>query len=226
VVRSVFAPLLAVLALGAAAPSLAQTAPAPTPEPYKPGHAMVSAANPLAAQAGLKVLKAGGTAVDAAVAIQAVLGLVEPQSSGPLGGAFMTFYDAKTHTVTSYMGREKAPAGATPTMFEANGRPMGFGQAVLSGRSAGVPGVMKMLGDAHKTHGKIAWKDLFGDAIRMADDGFVVSPRLDSEIHSGAPQTSAPDIAAYFTKPDGNRVKAGDVLKNPAYARSLRTIAA
>ena len=103
--------------------------------PYAPGHAMVSAANPLAAQTGLKVLKAGGSAVDAAVAIQAVLGLVEPQSSGPLGGAFMTFYDAKTHQVTSYMGREKAPAGATPTMFESGGRPMGFGQAVLSGRA-------------------------------------------------------------------------------------------
>jgi gamma-glutamyltranspeptidase/glutathione hydrolase len=187
---------------------------------------MVAVANPMAADAGLKVLKAGGSAVDAAVAIQAVLGLVEPQSSGPLGGAFMTFYDAKTHQVTSYMGREKAPAGATPTMFEANGRPMGFGQAVLSGRSAGVPGVMKMLGDAHKAHGKTAWKDLFGDAIRMADEGFVVSPRLDSEIHSGAPQTSAPDIVAYFTKPDGNKVKAGDLLKNPAYAKSLRTIAA
>jgi gamma-glutamyltranspeptidase/glutathione hydrolase len=232
VVRSAFAPLLAVLALGIHAPALAQGAPAAVAAkpagpavPYKPGHAMVSAANPLAADTGLKVLKAGGTAVDAAVAIQAVLGLVEPQSSGPLGGAFMTFYDAKTHTVTSYMGREKAPAGATPNMFESGGRPMGFAQAVLSGRSAGVPGVMRMLGDAHKAHGKIAWKDLFGDAIRMADDGFVVSPRLDSEVHAGAPQTSAPDIVAYFTKPDGNKVKAGDVLKNPAYAKSLRTIA-
>ena len=232
-VRSVFAPLLAVLSLGVAAPALAQGAPvqeAARPSspavPYKPGHAMVAAANPLAAQTGLRVLKAGGTAVDAAVAIQAVLGLVEPQSSGPLGGAFMTFYDAKTHMVTSYMGREKAPAGATPTMFEANGRPMSFPQAVLSGRSAGVPGVMRMLGEAHKMHGKIAWKDLFGDAIRLADDGFAVSPRLDGEIHSGAPQTSAPDIAAYFTKADGTKVVAGDMLKNPAYAKSLRTIAA
>jgi gamma-glutamyltranspeptidase/glutathione hydrolase len=233
VVRTVFAPLLVVLSLGLGAPALAQIAPVPAAAkspsagiPYDSGHAMVSAANPLAAQTGLKVLKAGGTAVDAAVAIQAVLGLVEPQSSGPLGGAFMTFYDAKTHKVTSYMGREKAPAGATPTMFMANGRPMTFPQAVLSGRSAGVPGVMRMLGDAHKTHGKIAWKDLFGDAIKLADDGFVVSPRLDGEIHSGAPQTSAPDIAAYFTKADGTRVKAGDMLKNPAYAKSLRTIAA
>ncbi len=232
-VRSAFAPILApvlaVVSLGLAGPAPAQTAPPKPPNavvPYKPGHAMVAVANPMAADAGLKVLKAGGTAVDAAVAIQAVLGLVEPQSSGPLGGAFMTFYDAKTHVVTSYMGREKAPAGATPTMFEANGRPMGFGQAVLSGRSAGVPGVMKMLGDAHKAHGKIAWKDLFGDAIGMADAGFVVSPRLDGEIHSGAPQTSAPDIAAYFTKPDGTKVVAGDVLKNPAYAKSLRIIAA
>jgi gamma-glutamyltranspeptidase/glutathione hydrolase len=121
VVRSVLAPILAVVSLSLAGPALAQTAPARAPNPVVPydhGHGMVAAANPLAAETGLKVLKAGGTAVDAAVAIQAVLGLVEPQSSGPLGGAFMTYYDAKTHTVTSYMGREKAPAGATPTMFE------------------------------------------------------------------------------------------------------------
>jgi gamma-glutamyltranspeptidase/glutathione hydrolase len=229
VVRSAFAPIFAIVSLGLTGPALAQTAPSRPPNPavpYDHGHAMVSVANPLAAETGLKVLKAGGTAVDAAIAIQAVLGLVEPQSSGPLGGAFMTYYDAKTHKVTSYMGREKAPAGATPTMFQANGRPMGFGQAILSGRSAGVPGVMKMLGDAHKAHGKLAWKDLFADAIRMADAGFVVSPRLDSEVHAGAPQTSAPDIVAYFTKPDGNKVVAGDRLKNPAYAKSLRTIAA
>ena len=229
-VRSAFASILALVSLVLAGPALADAAPAKPPNavvPYKPGHAMVAAANPMAADAGLKVLKAGGTAVDAAVAIQAVLGLVEPQSSGPLGGAFMTFYDAKTHMVTSYMGREKAPAGATPTMFERpDGRPMNFGEAVLSGRSAGVPGVMKMLGDAHKAHGKIAWKDLFGDAVRMADEGFVVSPRLDGEIHLGAPQTSAPDIVAYFTKPDGTKVVAGDLLKNPAYAKSLRIIAA
>jgi gamma-glutamyltranspeptidase/glutathione hydrolase len=224
VVRSVIASALAVLSLAFAGPALADARPAKPPNavvPYKPGHVMVTAANPLAAQTGLKVLKAGGSAVDAAVAIQAVLGLVEPQSSGPLGGAFMTYYDARTRRLTSYMGREKAPAGATPTMFQG----MGFGAAVVSGRSAGVPGVMKMLGDAHKAHGKLKWKDLFGDAIRLADDGFVISPRLGGFIAGGA-VNKGPDISAYFTKPDGTRYKAGDTLKNPAYAASLRLIAA
>ena len=232
-VRSAFASVLAVLSLGLAAPAaLARPTapaakPAPAVEPFRAGHGMVAAANPLAAQAGLKALKAGGSAVDAAIAIQAVLGLVEPQSSGPLGGSFMTFYDAKTRKVTSYMGREKAPAEAAPTMFMGpDGRPMNFAAAILSGRSAGVPGVMKMLGDAHEAHGKAAWKTLFGDAIKMAEDGFTVSPRLDGMIHSAAPQTKAPDILAYFTKPDGTKYKAGDTLKNPAYARSLRKLAA
>jgi gamma-glutamyltranspeptidase/glutathione hydrolase len=228
VVRSVLASALALLALGLAlgraGPALADVAPAKPPNavvPYKPGHVMVTAANPLAAQTGLKVLKAGGSAVDAAVAIQAVLGLVEPQSSGPLGGAFMTYYDAKTHHLTSYMGREKAPAGATPTMFQG----LSFGAAIVSGRSAGVPGVMKMLGDAHKAHGRLQWKDLFGDAIRLADDGFVISPRLGGFIAGGA-ANKGPDIAAYFTKPDGSPYKTGDLLKNPGYAASMRTIAA
>ncbi len=227
--RSLFASLVIVLSLGlAGAPARAQSlTPAPAVEPFKAGHGMVAAANPLAAAAGLKVLKAGGSAVDAAVAIQAVLGLVEPQSSGPLGGAFMTFYDAKTRTVTSYMGREKAPSGAAPTMFIGpDDKPMKFFDAILSGRSAGVPGVMKMLGDAHDAHGKTPWKDLFGDAIKMANEGFIVSPRLASMIVSAAPQTKAPDIVAYFTKPDGSVYKAGDTLKNPAYARSLRKLAA
>ena len=129
------ASLLSVLSFslsGAPALALAQAPPKPAPavEPFTAGHGMVAAANPLAAAAGLKVLKAGGSAVDAAVAIQAVLGLVEPQSSGPLGGSFMTFYDAKTHKVTSYMGREKAPSGATPTLFMGpDGKPMTFGAA-------------------------------------------------------------------------------------------------
>ncbi|MGZ6010776.1 MAG: gamma-glutamyltransferase family protein [Caulobacteraceae bacterium] len=232
-VRNLFA-FVAVLSLSLAAPALAQTPPAPASSkppnavvPYTPGHGMVVAANPLAAQTGLKVLKAGGSAADAAVAIQAVLGLVEPQSSGPLGGSFMTYYDAKTHHLTSYRGRETAPAGATPTLFYGpDGKPMGFVQAILSGRSAGVPGVMKMLGDAQKAHGKLKWKDLFGDAIKLADDGFVVSPRLDGMINGAAPQAKSPDMTAYFTKADGTRYKTGDILKNPAYAKSIRTIAA
>ncbi len=219
----------AIAGLGAPVAWAQPAKPAPAVEPFTRGHGMVAAANPLAAAAGLKVLKAGGSAVDAAIAIQAVLGLVEPQSSGPLGGSFMTFYDAQTHKVTSYMGREKAPAAATPTLFYGpDGKPMGFGAAIISGRSAGVPGVMKMLGDAHAAHGKTAWKDLFGDAIRMADDGFTVSPRLAGMIAlRGLPQPSQPDIVAYFTKPGGGgEVGAGDTLKNPAYAKTLRRIAA
>ena len=185
---------------------------------------MVSAANPLAAAAGLKVLREGGSAIDAAVAVQAVLGLVEPQSSGLGGGAFMVYYDAKTKHVTAYDGREVAPMGATPAMFlGADGKPLPFFQAILSGRSAGVPGAVAMLYLAQREHGRRPWPSLFGDAERLADDGFVVSPRLDFMIHmTFAPQPSAPDAVRYFTKPDGTKYKAGDVLKNPAYAETLR----
>ena len=225
-VRSAFASVLAFLALATSGAALAQPAQRPPNPvvPYASGHGMVSAANPLAAEAGLKVLKAGGDAADAAVAMQAVLGLVEPQSSGPLGGAFMTYYDAKTRKVTSYIGREEAPAGATPDMFLGpDGRPMNFGTAILSGRSAGTPGVMKMLGDAHKAHGKLAWQGLFGDAIKLADNGFTISPRLGGFIANAG--NKSPDISAYFTKADGTLYRTGDLLKNPAYARSLQAIA-
>jgi len=188
--------------------------------------AMVAAANPIATEAGLKVLREGGSAVDAAVAIQATLGLVEPQSSGLGGGAFMVYYDAKTKRATAYDGREFAPAGASPDMFlGADGKPLPFFQAVLSGRSAGVPGAVAMLHLAQKEHGRLAWRDLFGDSARLADEGFVVSPRLAGYIVGNAPQAGTPDVTAYFTKPDGKKYVAGDVLKNPAYAASLRRIA-
>ncbi len=143
------------------------------------GRAMVDAANPLAVEAGLKVLRAGGSAVDAAVAVQATLGLVEPQSSGLGGGAFLTYYDAKTHAVTAYDGREMAPAAATPSLFlKPDGKPMAFQNAVLSGKSAGVPGAMAMLYSAQKAHGRLRWRALFGEGERLASDGFTVSPRL------------------------------------------------
>lgn len=191
-------------------------------------HAMVTAANPLAANAGLAVLKRGGSAMDAAVAVQAVLGLVEPQSSGLGGGAFMVYYDAKTKKVTAYDGREVAPMGATPEMFLGpDGKPLPFGQAILSGRSAGVPGAIAMLYLAHQEHGRMPWGALFGDAERLATDGFTVSPRLDFMIHlKAAPQPGAPDAVRYFSKPDGTELKAGDVLKNPAYAATLKLLAA
>jgi gamma-glutamyltranspeptidase/glutathione hydrolase len=189
-------------------------------------HAMVVAANPLAAQAGMRVLQAGGSAADAAVAMQAVLGLVEPQSSGLGGGAFITYYDAKKKLVVAYNGRETAPAGASPDMFLGNdGRPLSYATAVLSGRSTGVPGAIAALGLLQHRHGKLAWRTLFDDAERLATDGFTVSPRLAGMISSRAPQTGAPDAVRYFTKGDGSRYKSGDLLRNPAYAATLRRLA-
>ena len=190
-------------------------------------HAMVAAANPLAAQAGLKVLRRGGSAVDAAVAIQAVLSLVEPQSSGIGGGAFLTVYDAGTGKVTAYNGRETAPAAAGPDFFlMPDGTPMPFFEAVLSGRSTGAPGALAMLGLAQSQHGRLPWRSLFADARRLSAKGFKVSPRLASFINGPIPQAKAPDVAAYFTRPDGTRMQAGDLLRNPAYARTLDRIAA
>ena len=189
--------------------------------------AMVDAANPLAVEAGLKVLRAGGSAVDAAVAVQATLGLVEPQSSGVGGGAFMTFYDARTRKVTAYDGREIAPKSATPAMFlGADGHPMPFQDAVLSGRSAGVPGAMAMLALAHREHGRLAWRADFAGAEALATEGFIVSPRLAGLVAGSSPQAHAPDIVGYFTNADGSRMKAGDRLRNPAYAATLRRLGA
>jgi gamma-glutamyltranspeptidase/glutathione hydrolase len=212
------------------------TLPAPPPSaPYAQApettglaaHAMVAAANPMAVDAGVAVLRRGGSAVDAAVAVQAVLGLVEPQSSGVGGGAFMVYYDARTRAVTAYNGRETAPAGATPEMFQGpDGKPLPFPTAVLSGRSTGVPGAVAMLALAHAQHGKLAWPTLFADAERLADQGFPVPQRLAAYANSRYPAAAATDAARYFTKPDGARIQAGDRLKNPDYADSLRRIAA
>jgi len=185
----------------------------------------VSAANPLAVEAGMKVLARGGSAVDAAVAIQAVLGLVEPQSSGLGGGAFMMVYDADTAALAVYDGRETAPASATPELFYENGRPLPFVDAVLSGHSTGAPGAVPMLALAQKQHGALPWSELFGDAERLAEDGFVVSPRLAGMINSAAPQARTRWATDYFTKSDGTRYVAGDVLKNPAYAETVRRLA-
>ncbi len=187
---------------------------------------MVVAANPLAAKTGLEVLRRGGTAADAAVAVQAVLALVEPQSSSLSGGAFISYYDARSAQVISYNGREKAPAGATPDMFlGADGKPLPFFSAVLSGRSTGVPGALAALELLQKEHGKLAWRDLFGDAWQLASDGFTVSPRLARMIASRVPQASQPDALRYFSKQDGTRLVAGDVLRNPAYAATIERIA-
>jgi gamma-glutamyltranspeptidase/glutathione hydrolase len=215
--------LAVVIGLGAEAKTSRHTAP--------PGHTtprvMVAAANPAAVEAGLKILRAGGSAVDAAVAVQAMLGLVEPQSSGLGGGAFMVYYDARKHAVTAYDGRETAPAGAVPDMFmRTDGTPLSYPEAVLSGRSAGVPGAIAMLAMAHKDHGLRPWSTLFSGAERLAGEGFAVGPRLARYAVSNAPQAKAPDVVAYLTKPDGTLVKVGDRLKNPAYADTLRRLSA
>ena len=195
-------------------------------EPPARSQLFVAAANPLAAEAGMKVLREGGSAVNAAVAVQAVLGLVEPQSSGLGGGAFMLYREARTGKITAYDGRETAPAGAGANMFlDAAGRPLPFMTAVLSGRSTGVPGAVAMLGLAHREHGRRPWASLFAEGVRLADEGFVVSPRLAGFINDGAAQAMTPDAARYFTKADGSRYRAGDLLSNPAYAATLRRIA-
>jgi gamma-glutamyltranspeptidase/glutathione hydrolase len=210
--------------------SLAGCATAPRETPAAPPPAQrifVAAANPLAADAGMAVLRRGGSAVDAAIAVQAMLSLVEPQSSGIGGGAFMTYYDAATRNVVVYDGRETAPAGATPDMFlDDDGQALPFAQAVVSGRATGVPGVVRMLDLAHREHGRLAWASLFGDSERTARDGFIVSPRLGRMVAANYPQNEAPDVRAYFTEADGTLVDPGDRLRNPAYAEFLRRLAA
>ena len=195
--------------------------------PQSAGPAFVVAANPLAAEAGMDVLHRGGTAIDAAIAVEAMLTLVEPQSSGLGGGAFLTYFDGSTGRITIYDGRETAPAGATPDMFlDDNGHPLPFATAVLSGRSTGVPGVVRMLELAHEEHGRLPWNSLFAAAERTAQEGFIVSPRLSRFVNGDYPQTSAPDVRAYFSDADGSLVETGDRLRNPAYAEFLRRLAA
>ena len=140
---------------------------------------MVAAANPLAVDAGYKILRAGGSAVDAAIAVQLVLGLTEPQSSGLGGGAFLLAHDGKTHKLIAYDGRETAPAAATPERFlGSDGKPLTFTDAVVGGRSVGVPGTVRLLEIAHRKHGRLPWSTVFAPAIELAEKGFAVSPRL------------------------------------------------
>jgi gamma-glutamyltranspeptidase / glutathione hydrolase len=189
--------------------------------------AMVAAANPLAVEAGLEVLRAGGSAVDAAIAVQAALGLVEPQSSGIGGGSFMLHYDAKTGDVVAYDGREVAPKGATERLFlDDEGKPLPFWTAVKSGRSQGVPGAIAMLHMAWADHGKLPWAQSWQPAIKLANDGFPVSPRLNG-VAGALKRFTEPsaDAQAYLFGADGNPLPVGHILKNPAYAQTLTTIA-
>ena len=208
---------------GRGAPARSARAPAP-PSTH---HAGVAAANPLAVEAGLEVLRRGGTAVDAAVAIQAMLGLVEPQSSGLGGGAFMVVLDGRTGKVTALEGRETAPAGARPDMFLGeDGKPLSYADAVTSGRSTGAPGAIAMLGIAHERFGRLPWRQLFGAATHAADEGFTVPKRLARFAGSNIPQSALGDTRALLSRPDGTPVQAGDTLRNPAYAATLRIVAA
>lgn len=189
--------------------------------------AIAATANPYATDAAISMLGQGGHAVDAAIAAHLVLGLVEPQSSGVGGGGFLLAYDYDTKSLSFHDGREQAPSGATVDMFMKNGKVMGFFEAWQSGKAVGVPGAVAMHKHAHDAHGKLPWEKLFEPAIKLATDGFVVSPRLSNMLESlkGRVQLSEhPDPAAYFY-PNGEALKPGDVRDNPEYAALLTRIA-
>ena len=210
--------LAAVVSLATATPVLA----APIAR-----HHMIAAANPYAAQAGLQMLRAHGSAVDAAIAAQLVLTLVEPESSGIGGGAFMMLYDPASKKTTSFDGRETAPASATPNMFlDASGKPRPHFDAVPGGLSVGVPGVVAMLELAHKRYGKLPWATLFEPAIALADKGFPVGRKLAATLKAFPQMAQMPDIKRYFYKPDGTPLGEGEILKNPELADTLRKLAA
>ncbi|MCR4265986.1 gamma-glutamyltransferase [Nitratireductor sp. ZSWI3] len=189
---------------------------------------MVAAANPLAAQAGLEILRQGGSAADALVAVQTVLGLVEPQSSGIGGGAFLVWYDAASGKLTTFDGRETAPAAATPELFlDDKGEPFAFFDAVVGGRSIGTPGVVRLMEAVHEKAGKLAWADVLKPAIDMAEAGFAVSPRLNALLAEDKGKLDMQAAArAYFYDDAGEPLAVGTVLKNPDYAETLKAIAA
>ncbi|RZI40722.1 gamma-glutamyltransferase [Herbaspirillum sp. HC18] len=229
--------LAAILLAGCAtSPAPQQTAPttgmqAPeraTGYTEKPGWTarkyMVAAANPLATDAGYQVLRAGGSAVDAAIAVQMVLTLVEPQSSGIGGGAFLMHFDGKT--VKAFDGRETAPSAATERLFlNPDGKAVSFYDGVVGGRSVGAPGVLRMLEIAHRQYGRLPWASLFAPAIKLAEEGFAVSPRLNAMLKTEQHLKTDPIAAAYFYDKDGNPLPAGHVLKNPELAKALHEIA-
>ena len=221
----------AVLALGAVAAAHAQPVPE-GPSGWTDKTAvtarrfMIAAANPHAVDAGYAMLARGGSAVDAAIAAQLVLNLVEPQSSGIGGGAFMLVHDAKRQRLVAYDGRETAPAAATPDRFlDRAGKPLAFRDAVVGGRSVGVPGVVALLEATHRAHGRLPWAELFAPAIALAENGFAVSPRLHTLL-AAEKLLDGPRAHAYFYAGPGRPHPVGHVLKNPAFARTLRAIAA
>ncbi|MFB4391901.1 gamma-glutamyltransferase [Pseudomonas sp. LS_2] len=185
---------------------------------------MAASANPLASAAGREMLRAGGSAIDAAIAMQAVLTLVEPQSSGIGGGAFILYWDGQR--VQAFDGRETAPAGVDEHLFQhADGRPMGFREAQIGGRSVGVPGVLRALEMAHGQHGKLPWKTLFAPAIALAEEGFAVSPRLHGLLAEDPYIADSAAMARYFLDADGKPLAIGKRLRNPDLARTFKLIA-
>lgn len=208
-------------------PDLAAQPEAASGRSAKPGWAFsrqaVAAANPLATDAGHQVLRAGGSALDAAIAVQMVLGLVEPQSSGIGGGAFLLHFDGQK--VTAHDGRETAPAGARGDMFLDQGKPLPFDEAVQSGHSVGVPGVVRMLEAAHRQHGRLPWAQLLAPAITLAEQGFRVSPRLHTLLQADPHLKKDPLALRFFYNAQGQAWPVGHVLRNPEYAHVLRRIA-
>ena len=190
--------------------------------------AMVASANPLATNAGLEILRQGGSAVDAAIAVQTVLGLVEPQSSGLGGGAFMIVYDNKTDKVWAYDGREAAPAGVTPELFYGDdGKPLRYFEGIASGRSTGVPSVMVMLEKAHKDYGNLAWGAQMDPAIKLADEGFAISPRMAGLMKRASTLALGKDANArnyFFIDGTDETHPAGFIRDNIPYANTLRAL--
>jgi gamma-glutamyltranspeptidase/glutathione hydrolase len=195
-------------------------------EPFLANEWMVTAANPHAVKAGADVLAAGGTAADALVAVQVVLGLVEPQSSGLGGGAFLVWYDAASGEVTTLDGRETAPLAATPQLFQdTTGEPLKFFDAVVGGLSVGTPGTPALLEDLHRRWGAAEWSSLMAPAIALAEQGFVVSPRLAGLVERDAERLAVSKTTSAYFLPDGVPVAAGSILRNAAYADTLRSFA-
>jgi gamma-glutamyltranspeptidase / glutathione hydrolase len=226
------ASLLAACATNTQAPSDFSYTPFQQPEGAsgitdKPGWATkkfaVAAANPLATDAGYQILKAGGSAVDAAIAVQMALSLVEPQSSGIGGGAFLLHHDGKA--TEAFDGRETAPAGVDENLFMKDGKPLSFYDGVVGGRSVGVPGTVRMLEVAHKQHGKLPWAKLFEPAIALAEGGFKISPRLNTLVKADAHLKKDPTATAYFFKSDGDPRDVGVNLRNQPFADVLKRIA-
>lgn len=185
---------------------------------------MAAAANPLATEAGREILRAGGSAIDAAVAMQAVLTLVEPQATGIGGGAFIMYWDGKR--VQAYDGRETAPAGATENLFmRPDGKPMEFSEGQIGGRSVGVPGVLRALEMAHREHGKLPWARLFQPAIKLAENGFPMSQRLYTQVAADKFLGGSPEMSAYFLDAQGKAKPVGTIIRNPQLAQTLREIA-